>query len=232
MSECRRGWRWGGRVLAAAAVWVVIGAMVNVGVAWLGAWRYMKREDDWLTRAMRSWPAGGFWPTKPPESVWPIEVPEAWPEIPRGGGSEYKCGGDWLWSDAKVRGWLDSTPSSPSQNCSVASVECGWPRKSLGMYTLEETHSDWSVDEAVRRGHWEIDGIKVGWRPLVLPTIPVWRGFMTNTLIYGAAMCALWSIVPLTRRWRRRRRGACVGCGYDLRGLANGAVCPECGRQG
>ncbi len=31
------------------------------------------------------------------------------------------------------------------------------------------------------------------------------------------------------RRWRRRRRGLCVGCGYNLTGNVSG-VCPECGR--
>jgi len=30
------------------------------------------------------------------------------------------------------------------------------------------------------------------------------------------------------RRWRRRRRGLCVRCGYDLTGNVSG-VCPECG---
>lgn len=30
-------------------------------------------------------------------------------------------------------------------------------------------------------------------------------------------------------RGRRVRRGACVSCGYDLRGLREGASCPECG---
>jgi hypothetical protein len=30
------------------------------------------------------------------------------------------------------------------------------------------------------------------------------------------------------RRWHRRRRGACLNCGYDLRGdVSHG--CPECG---
>lgn len=32
------------------------------------------------------------------------------------------------------------------------------------------------------------------------------------------------------RRWRRRRRGLCVGCGYDLQGNVSG-VCSECGRE-
>jgi hypothetical protein len=32
------------------------------------------------------------------------------------------------------------------------------------------------------------------------------------------------------RRRRRSRRGLCLGCGYDRRGLGEGAVCPECGR--
>ena len=30
------------------------------------------------------------------------------------------------------------------------------------------------------------------------------------------------------RRWRRRRKGLCVKCGYDLTGNVTG-TCPECG---
>lgn len=32
------------------------------------------------------------------------------------------------------------------------------------------------------------------------------------------------------RRWRRRRKGLCLACGYDLTGNMSG-VCPECGTQ-
>lgn len=32
------------------------------------------------------------------------------------------------------------------------------------------------------------------------------------------------------RRWRRRRRGLCLRCGYDLAGNESG-VCPECGKE-
>jgi hypothetical protein len=32
------------------------------------------------------------------------------------------------------------------------------------------------------------------------------------------------------RRWRRRKRGECVACGYDLTGNVSG-ICPECGAE-
>ena len=35
---------------------------------------------------------------------------------------------------------------------------------------------------------------------------------------------------PRIRRWRRRRRGRCPGCGYDLR--VSPGRCPECGTTG
>ena len=35
---------------------------------------------------------------------------------------------------------------------------------------------------------------------------------------------------PLVRRRRRRKRGQCLACGYDLRG-GTSPTCPECGRQ-
>lgn len=57
--------------------------------------------------------------------------------------------------------------------------------------------------------------------------IPLWP----VVLIAGAASGWVW--IGDVRRSRRRRAGACVKCGYDLRGLGDGrrdaAICPECG---
>jgi hypothetical protein len=67
-----------------------------------------------------------------------------------------------------------------------------------------------------------------------------------------ARFVSLWIIMPIlfviipgvlivagstsARRWvknerlnRRRRRGQCLVCGYDRRGIPEGAPCPECG---
>lgn len=61
-----------------------------------------------------------------------------------------------------------------------------------------------------------------------LPTKVWWPGMAVNAAFYGWPVLALLAGPTLTRRWRWKRRGACLGCGYDLRGV-QGGVCPECG---
>jgi hypothetical protein len=63
----------------------------------------------------------------------------------------------------------------------------------------------------------------------------LWTGVAHNLVALCAAGLLVWSLVlnarrlqPLLPSQRRRRRGACPTCGYDLTGLAEGP-CPECG---
>jgi hypothetical protein len=65
--------------------------------------------------------------------------------------------------------------------------------------------------------------------PARFPYLPVWPGFLLNSLLYAAPWALVLVAPRAVRRWRRRRRGCCMRCGYDLRGLG-GAACPECGR--
>ncbi len=85
-----------------------------------------------------------------------------------------------------------------------------------------------------RETQWEIEGLRTH-RPfqttwyllykwndrLVLLVLPMW----IPTLIFGTALCGCLAL-PAHRRHRRRKRGLCVGCGYDLRGSS--VRCPEC----
>ena len=56
----------------------------------------------------------------------------------------------------------------------------------------------------------------------------MWPGFLINTLLYACIPLAILFGPRQIRRLSRRRRGACLRCGYDLRGLTDG-LCPECG---
>jgi hypothetical protein len=63
---------------------------------------------------------------------------------------------------------------------------------------------------------------------LTLPTTVLWPGFALNTAFYGTLAFLLWSAPGFVRKKRRRRRGLCAACGYELKGMQK---CPECGRS-
>lgn len=65
------------------------------------------------------------------------------------------------------------------------------------------------------KGNWQYLGVHMAWWMLV----PMVTGYPILNLLRG----------PI-RRFRRRRRGLCVKCGYNLSGNASG-VCPECGTR-
>jgi len=67
-----------------------------------------------------------------------------------------------------------------------------------------------------------------------------WQFHMNDTYAAGYVVIPIWAIVlailiPTALLWGRdvrrviRRRGQCLGCGYDRRATPAGAVCPECG---
>lgn len=87
---------------------------------------------------------------------------------------------------------------------------------------------DWETD------HLDTFVIIEGWSAssgeIWLPATPIWSGLAVNTAFWAAAWWLLLGAPRQLRRWRRARRGECVRCGYDLRGVAG--VCPECGWDG
>ena len=61
-----------------------------------------------------------------------------------------------------------------------------------------------------------------------LPYIPIPLGFVVNTLFYAAFIGLSIAGRSAGRRVIRRKRGHCIKCGYDL-SHAEHEVCPECG---
>lgn len=59
-----------------------------------------------------------------------------------------------------------------------------------------------------------------------LPLVPVWRGFVINTLFYAAILWMLFCMPGKVRRAIRRRRGRCPACAYPM---GDSPVCTECG---
>lgn len=59
-----------------------------------------------------------------------------------------------------------------------------------------------------------------------LPTTPIYRGLLLNTIFYAALWAVALVLVPSLIRWLRARNGGCPSCGYDTTGLS---TCPECG---
>lgn len=82
-----------------------------------------------------------------------------------------------------------------------------------------------------RWSHWRIGAFAMRWERgtavgcEVFVRLPYW---------FVMAVCGLpWMVVGVCafRRRLAARRGRCVKCGYDLRGLGVGAICPECGNE-
>lgn len=64
--------------------------------------------------------------------------------------------------------------------------------------------------------------------PRALPYRPIWLGFAINTMLYASIIWLPTLVIFTASRFIRRNRGRCIKCGYDLRRGAS-VGCPECG---
>lgn len=126
-----------------------------------------------------------------------------------------------------------------TSSTTVDEVRAGWPLTCLRYWRV-------SVDNLPHDERNDARGTFTPWRNRVrlpLPTVcieqalplrPVWGLFVANVAAWASAFAAL-CVGP---RWllhafgvtRRRRRGLCTRCAYDLSGLDPRGGCPECGR--
>ena len=119
--------------------------------------------------------------------------------------------------------WDDLRGPSPQ----VLQYRAGWP-----LYCVRGVQAKFPARNIDRSRGWFAVRGSIGPFQILgqrhLPFLPVWPGLLASSIGYGSI---LWLMLAapfeLRRRWRRRR-GLCIECGYDLRGI-DSQKCPECG---
>jgi hypothetical protein len=189
------------RLLRRAIPFLLVGAIVNVAVAW---------SYDW-------WPDPNIWETTeiaPTDEIWAALARPEWPPCRSGARLTTQIVTvDMRYSDIDRK-----TPW-------VGRYATGFPLRSLEFYVAQEPSPPATLwDDITVRG-----GLVVRKWPFIgLGLTPRWPGFVVNTVLYAAALAVLVLGPRALRRAYRAQRGRCVSCGYDLRHSARG-VCPECG---
>ena len=222
------------RRLPAIAIFLLAGAVVNVGVAWgCALWIEVFRggfesvtdrnTDLGVFRAKKFSPPGAMifetvrWRGRIMQSAPPIDDP-----------------------NELLPGWTGLTAPTPAYESRKYWIEYravdvrGWPLRSLWCeYTGHTT-----VGVLVVQGGLVTSGLRESPRgkmirygrsfPVAFPLRPLLPSFAANTLFYATILWLLILGSFTLRRLIRRRRGLCPACAYDLR-HAEHEACPECG---
>ncbi len=193
------------RRLSKLVLFLVLGAIVNVAVAWLCAltyWDMSYGETVYHTPEIAKDICMRY---NPVASEVPVAMFEGYDEISLG-----------------HRSVIAVANSGLSNEVYANVVYAGWRSYSMrGIFRFANNAGD-------LRSIWLLP-----WEPkhnaIAIPLRPIWPGFAINTVCYAVIVWLLWSSPFAARRLVRRKRGHCIKCGYDLRGTSGGGgVCPEC----
>jgi len=241
------------QTLIVAGACLLLGAVVNLGVAWGLAVRQppaVARQtyglNDWMVLAPQRWSlrqaimwrAAGqlsvteFLNHQPIESARTPVANEAEllallpavSDLHRGSSIERDDQADALLTELHQPAY------------SYAEFYAGWPMLSLRYQQWTRTTRSEPNAGAVHRSR-GLSTISEALRPYVgrheLPCSPLWTGVIVNSALYGACLgligLSLRSAHRGLRRLLRRWRNRCAACAYDLRGTAH-ERCPECGQ--
>ncbi len=219
------------RRLLIIAIFLLLGAVVNVAVAWglairpvdhplSASQRYVRREP--LTTNLTVRPGElvisqvngrviadyfpGYAPTRVDERAYRSLVPS--------------------WSAFFDRDpVLEYAHLHPRVDWFFTERAAGWP-----CLSLRGTRADGIRDQQIS----SISSGLITWKRLpkpgtargAIPLLPIWPGFALNTLVYAAILWLAFLGPFALRRFLRVRRGLCPKCAYPM---GESAVCTECG---
>jgi hypothetical protein len=229
------------RVAIKLLVFILLGAIVNVAVAWMAV------------SIARPMPLGGMFVGLPLENSDEFDdraailISLGWKPTPSDEHTVYTLN----WTNLSVFGfdrglWIEDAQRRPTSHASgkifvqrrMAAIlfVSGWPSRSMCGAIWNSALFD---EIPVTCPSWVSSNCIVlddqrGWSDRALPLGPLWPGFAINTIFYAAVLWIIFTIPGSVKRLRRRAKGWCIHCGYDLRGQTTSVNeerrCPECGR--
>ena len=196
------------RRVYAVTVLMILGAVVNVIVAWGFAIAAERKFTPQISPEPAAWraPVPSNWPGKPIKE-------EKWVSNAMGVAFYWQVGVSNSLGDKVVYVLQDHRFGVPTGSLS-------WSH--LRARTDTSWTESWRHALAVPRVLAEKDAYR-------LPMRPIWLLFIFNSSFYGALLCALWLLLhsPVAlRRFLRVKRHLCATCGYRT---GDSPVCTECG---
>ncbi len=191
-------------------------------MTWGSAWgiKAFRSIDDWPTSVFMMMLIDVAHPAEEEEyeEPWPVPVPKGWPESmsyyavqPNFG---YRC--------------LEAGAVAETGVYTAVSRRYGWPLMALA---ADETFRDGDPWGLTSVWHTGLDVAPAWSLKSNYPIKPLLPGFALNTLFYALFPWALIILARTTRARRRRKRGHCPACNYDLTSTTTPLTrCPECGR--
>ncbi len=193
------------RTATRLALCLILGAIVNVIVAW-GCARFSQELDS--TFAVRV------------IDGWQVEVPKRWPPCDQAN--------EVTWIGLRVRLcsggalYVTTIPDAFDPAFGLQVFDAGWP-----LHALRAIRSNKLRNSLWARG---VSAVESKRDPRALnppiPLLPIPLGFAVNTLFYAAILFIPFTSLGVLKRRRRVRKDLCPRCAYDLAGLT---LCPECG---
>lgn len=146
--------------------------------------------------------------------------PQIWPQIPDLGSAPIPPSVLALLPDRDTREAAATFVGYESSATTLAFHSAGWPRPCMAWREPAQVKPPVSLEGCLFI-------LRVG-PSIGIPPHLLWRNLAVDAVLLGVPTLLCMLAVPPLRAWRRRRRGLCPICAYDLKHNLP-AGCPECG---
>ena len=189
------------RMIKRLCVWLVLGAIVNVGVAW-GCFIWKARFPTLATY-------------RDPllEEIWRNHALAKWPQV-----QDSNLVGDRTdrFGSSTTTAIVSDGDARAPTTWYVEELRCGVPASCLSAAKKGQIPPGTELSDG---GFWCFGKL--------LPRKILWPGFAINTVFYAAVLWGLFAGFGFVRRRIRARRGQCPACAYPI---GTNPLCTECGK--